>query len=147
MRTRPARGGTECDRDTRLLAALDHLVQRSPVRDRVDPQRLGVMGHSMGGGAISAAQRRPSLKAAVPFAPASFSPDLSNVQVPTMVMGARDDGTVTPSLRDTLYATLPAGTEGAFVELSSGGHAFPTRGNSNVTRRVIPMFDGGAASR
>lgn len=60
-------------RGTQLLAALDYLTQRSPVRDRVDPNRLGVLGHSMGGGgAISAAERRPSLKAAVPLAP--FSP-------------------------------------------------------------------------
>jgi dienelactone hydrolase len=128
-------------RGTQLLAALDYLTQRSPVRDRVDPQRLGVMGHSMGGGgAISAAQRRPSLKAAVPFAPASFSQDLSGVQVPTMIMGARDDGTVTPASLDRLYATLPTTTEGAFVELSSGGHGFPTWGNSNVTRRMIPWL-------
>src|SRR6478736_3194067 len=37
-------------RGTQLLAALDYLTQKSPVRDRVDPTRLGVVGHSMGGG-------------------------------------------------------------------------------------------------
>ncbi|MFJ7178397.1 hypothetical protein ACIQXA_18770 [Streptomyces massasporeus] len=42
-------------RGTQLLAALDHLSQKSPVRDRVAPGRLGVLGHSRGGGgAISA---------------------------------------------------------------------------------------------
>jgi hypothetical protein len=93
-----------------------------------------------GGGAISAAERRPSLKAAVPLAPASFSQNLSNVQVPTMIMGAQDDGTVTPPSLDTLYATKPATTKGAFVELASGGHGFPTWGNSQVTRRMIPWL-------
>jgi hypothetical protein len=85
-------------RGTQLLAALDYLTGQSPVRDRVDPNRLGVIGHSMGGGgAISAAERRPSLKAAVPLAPFSPSQNLSALTVPTMIQGARDDGTVTPS--------------------------------------------------
>jgi acetyl esterase/lipase len=128
-------------RGTQLLAALDYLTQRSPVRDRVDPNRLGVMGHSMGGGgAIHAATQRPELQAAIPFAPASFSQNLSGVRVPTMIMGARDDGTITPAALDQLYATLPGSTEGAFVELSSGGHGFPTWGNSQVTRRMIPWL-------
>ena len=73
-------------RGTQLLAALDYLTQRSSVRDRVDPDRLGVIGHSMGGGgAISAAERRPSLTAAIPLAPFSPSQNLSTDQVPTMV--------------------------------------------------------------
>ncbi|MDT0347442.1 hypothetical protein RM590_33450 [Streptomyces sp. DSM 44938] len=57
-----------------------------------------------------------------------------------MIMGARDDGTVTSAALDQLYATLPATAEGAFVELAGGGHGFPTRGNSQVTRRVIPRL-------
>ncbi|MEV5438405.1 ricin-type beta-trefoil lectin domain protein [Streptomyces sp. NPDC052682] len=128
-------------RGTQLLAALDYLTQKSPVRDRVDPDRLGVIGHSMGGGgAINAAVRRPSLKAAVPLAPFSPSQNLSTLRVPTMIMGARDDGTVTPSYLDGLYGGIPAGTQSAFIELSSGGHGFPTWGNSHVTRRMIPWL-------
>ncbi|WP_435857793.1 poly(ethylene terephthalate) hydrolase family protein [Streptomyces olindensis] len=128
-------------RGTQLLAALDYLTQKSPVRDRVDPSRLGVIGHSMGGGgAISAAERQPSLKAAVPLAPFSPSQNLSTLRVPTMIMGARDDGTVTPSYLDGLYGGMPAGTQSAFIELTTGGHGFPTWGNSNVTRRTIPWL-------
>jgi len=128
-------------RGTQLLAALDYLTQRSPVRDRVDPNRLGVLGHSMGGGgAISAAERRPSLKAALPLAPFSPSQNLSTLRVPTMIMGARDDGTVTPSYLDGLYGGMPATTQSAFVELTTGGHGFPVWGNSNVTRRTIPWL-------
>ncbi|WP_416973062.1 alpha/beta hydrolase family protein [Streptomyces sp. 4F14] len=128
-------------RGTQLLAALDYLTQRSPVRDRVDPNRLGVLGHSMGGGGtISAAERRPSLKAAVPLAPYSPSQNLSTLRVPTMIISARDDTVVTPNSVDNLYATLPAATEGAFLELATGGHGFPTRGNSAVTRRAIPWL-------
>ncbi|MFM9607232.1 poly(ethylene terephthalate) hydrolase family protein [Streptomyces niveiscabiei] len=128
-------------RGTQLLAALDYLTQRSPVRDRVDPGRLGVIGHSMGGGgAINAAERRPSLKAALPLAPFSPSQNLSTLRVPTMIMGARDDGTVTPSYLNGLYGGMPATTPSAYIELTSGGHGFPTWGNSNVTRRTIPWL-------
>ncbi|MFI7018951.1 hypothetical protein [Streptomyces sp. NPDC050164] len=48
------------------------------------------------------------------------------IQVPTTVMGARDEGTVTPSLLDTLHATLPGGStppptdEGPIVGAQSG---------------------------
>ncbi|THV42485.1 alpha/beta hydrolase [Glycomyces buryatensis] len=128
-------------RGDQLLAALDYLTQESEVQDRVDPERLGVMGHSMGGGgAIYAAEQRPDLQAAIPLAPYSPSQDLSTLEVPTMIMGAVDDGTVTPDYLDTLYGTLPAETEAAFVELSSGGHGFPVWGNSEVTRRTIPWL-------
>ncbi|MFG3722914.1 dienelactone hydrolase family protein [Streptomyces massasporeus] len=128
-------------RGTQLLAALDYLTRKSPVRDRVDPGRLGVLGHSMGGGgAISAAVRRPSLNAALPLAPFSPSQNLSSLRVPTMIMGARDDGTVTPSYLDGLYGGMPTGTQSAFIELTGGGHGFPTWGNSNVTRRIIPWL-------
>jgi pimeloyl-ACP methyl ester carboxylesterase len=128
-------------RGTQLLAALDYLTGQSPVRDRVDPNRLAVLGHSMGGGgAINAAMRRPSLKAAIPLAPASFSQNLSNVRVPTLIIGARDDGTITPSSINNLWATKPATTKGAYIELTSGGHGFPTWGNSQVTRREIPWL-------
>ncbi|MEY9490649.1 hypothetical protein RKD26_006443 [Streptomyces calvus] len=50
-------------RGNQLLAALDYLTQRSAVRGRIDSSRLGVMGHSMGGGGtLEAAKDRPSLQ-------------------------------------------------------------------------------------
>jgi len=93
-----------------------------------------------GGGAISAAERRPSLKAALPLAPFSPSQNLSSLRVPTMVMGARDDGTVTPSYLNGLYGSMTTATQSAYIELTSGGHGFPTWGNSSVTRRTIPWL-------
>jgi dienelactone hydrolase len=128
-------------RGTQLLAALDYLTQRSAVRDRVDPARLGVIGHSMGGGgAISAAERRPSLRAAIPLAPFSPSQNLAADQVPTMIMGGQNDTVVTPSYLDGLYATMPAATQSAFVQLAGADHLFPTRPNATVTRLMIPWL-------
>jgi hypothetical protein len=101
-------------RGTQLLAALDYLTQRSSVRDRVDASRTAVMGHSMGGGgAMSAALRRRSLKAAVGLAPFSPSQTLNNLRVPTMLLAGQNDGTTTPASIVNHYNAIPSGTEKA----------------------------------
>ena len=128
-------------RGAQLLAGLDYLTQKSPVRNRVDPNRLSVVGHSMGGGgALVAAERRPSLKAAVGLAPFKPSGNLAADRVPTMIMGGTRDTTVTPSYLDGLYATLPAATENAYVQLSGANHLFPTKPNTLETRLLIPWL-------
>lgn len=128
-------------RGVQLLAGLDYLTQKSPVRNRVDPNRLSVVGHSMGGGgALVAAERRPSLKAAVGLAPFKPSGNLAADRVPTMIMGGTRDTTVTPSYLDGLYATLPAVTENAYVQLSGANHLFPAKPNTLETRILIPWL-------
>jgi dienelactone hydrolase len=129
-------------RATELLAALDYLTQRSPVRDRVDPTRLSVMGHSAGGaGTILAAERRPSLKAAVGLAPGTpGSLSMSTDRVPTMVIGGQTDPTVTPSYLDSLYATLPAPTPSDFVQIAGADHLFFTRANNREMKVLIPWL-------
>lgn len=128
-------------RGTQLLAALDYLTQRSSVRGRVDAKRLAVMGHSMGGGgALVAAQQRPSLKAAVGLAPFKPSGPPSADRVPTMVIAGQRDGTFTPSYVDGLYRAIPAATEKAYLEFAGAGHAFPTRPNPLQMRLVIPWL-------
>jgi predicted dienelactone hydrolase len=71
-------------RGTQLLAALDHLTRQSSVRTRIDATRLGVRGHSMGGGGSLAASRtRPALQAAIPLTPWHGTKNWSAVRVPT----------------------------------------------------------------
>jgi alpha-beta hydrolase superfamily lysophospholipase len=128
-------------RGTQLLAALDYLTQRSSVRDRVDANRLAVMGHSMGGGgAMHAALQRPSLKATIGLAPFSPSQNLTNMRVPTMLLAGQNDGTTTPASITNLYNGIPAATEKAYLELTGAGHGFPTSSNSVMTRKVIPWL-------
>lgn len=128
-------------RGTQLLAALDYLTQKSPVRTRVDPNRLSVIGHSMGGGgALVAAERRPALKTAVGLAPFKPSGNLAADRVPTMIMGGTADTTVTPSYLDGLHATLPASTENAYLQLTGANHLFPTKPNTLEMRLLIPWL-------
>lgn len=128
-------------RGTELLAALDYLTQQSPVRDRVDAGRLGVIGHSMGGGGVvSATERRASLKAAVALAPFSPSQNMSTDRVPTMVMGGQNDTVVTPSYLDGLYATMPASTQSDFIQLAGADHLAYTHANTTEMRLLIPWL-------
>src|SRR3954469_15385252 len=129
-------------RATQLLAALDYLTQRSAVRDRVDPTRLAVMGHSAGGaGPILAAERRPSLKAAVGLAPGTpGSLSLATNTVPMMVIGGQTDPTVTPAYLDNLYAGMPPTTPSDFVQIAGADHLFFTRANNTEMKVLIPWL-------
>lgn len=129
-------------RGVQALAALDYLTQKSAVRDRVDRDRLAVMGHSAGGaGILIAAARRPTLKAAIGLAPGTPGAlSVSNVRVPTLIVGGQTDPTVTPSYLDNLYAGLPAPTPSAYLQLSGADHLYFTRPNANEIRRLVPWL-------
>jgi len=130
-------------RGTQLLAALDWLTTSSPVRALVDRNRLAVMGHSMGGGGVmSAAASRPSLKAAIGLAPfyASGNGNLSAIKVPTLIQGGQNDGTVTPSYLDGMYPTLASTTPGAYLQMSGADHLFWTKANATELRTLIPWL-------
>ncbi|WP_216592789.1 poly(ethylene terephthalate) hydrolase family protein [Verrucosispora sioxanthis] len=137
-----SRNDFDTARGTQLLAALDYLTQQSPVRDRVDPNRLAVSGHSMGGGgALSAAIRRSSLKAAVGITPYSPSQNLANDRVPTMVISGQADTVVTPSYALNLYNSLPASTESVYLEVAGGDHGFMVgRSNPVLIRTMLPFL-------
>lgn len=128
-------------RGTQLLAALDYLTQKSSVRSRVDPNRLAVVGHSMGGGgAMVAAERRPSLKAAVGLAPFMPSGNLSSDKVPTMVIAGSKDPTVSASSVLSLYNSAPSSTERAYLEFSGANHLTYTKPYTLEMRILIPWY-------
>ncbi|MGP4011342.1 dienelactone hydrolase family protein [Streptomyces sp. 4N124] len=120
-------------RGSQLLAALDYVTKSSSVRDRVDPNRLAVMGHSMGGGgSLWAAQNRSALKAAVPLAPWENDTTWESVRVPTMIIGGQSD-TLAPvaSMSIPIYTSMTAAPEKAYLEMLNGSHLAPV--NENVT--------------
>jgi dienelactone hydrolase len=117
-------------RGQQILAALDYLTRSSSVRNRVDPNRLAVMGHSMGGGGtLEAASDRPGLQAAVPLQPWHYVTNWSSIRVPTMIIGAQND-TIAPvaTMSQPFYQSIPASSEKAYAELAGQSHF---AGNSN----------------
>ncbi|MCF2126531.1 dienelactone hydrolase family protein [Strepomyces sp. STD 3.1] len=126
-------------RGRQLLAALDYLTERSSVRSRVDSSRLGVMGHSMGGGgSLEAAKSRPSLQAAIPLTPWNTDKSWPEVSTPTLIFGA-DGDTIAPvsSHAQPFYSSLPSGTDRAYLELNNASHFSPNSSNTTIAKYSI----------
>lgn len=126
-------------RATQLLAALDYLTQQSTVRSRVDATRLGVMGHSMGGGgSLRAATQRPALQAAIPLTPWHTTKSWPAVKVPTMVIGAENDS-IAPvaSHSEPFYTSLPSTLDKAYLELNNASHLAPNTSNVTIAKYSI----------
>lgn len=126
-------------RGRQLLAALDYLTQRSSVRGRVDATRLGVMGHSMGGGgSLEAAKSRPSLQAAVPLTPWNLDKTWPELRTPTLIVGA-DGDTIAPvsSHAEPFYENLPSSLDRAYLELNGASHFSPNTSNTTIAKYSI----------
>jgi dienelactone hydrolase len=132
-------GDGPSQRARQLQAALTHLTARSTVRDRVDASRLGVMGHSMGGGgAIEAAADRPDLLAAVPLTPWHTVKSWPRLRVPTLVLGAERDTTAPPaSHAEPFYDGMTAAREKAYLELADEDHRAPIRPNTTIGLHAV----------
>jgi predicted dienelactone hydrolase len=126
-------------RGDQLLAALDYLTRSSSVRSRIDPNRLAVAGHSMGGGgSLEAAKDRPSLQAAVPLAPWNLTKSWSGLRVPTLIIGGESD-TIAPVASHSIpfYTSIPSATEKSYLELNNASHFFPQTTNTPTGRQAV----------
>ncbi|RSN17396.1 alpha/beta hydrolase [Streptomyces sp. WAC 01325] len=126
-------------RGRQLLAALDHLTERSSVRSRIDASRLGVMGHSMGGGgSLEAAKSRPALQAAIPLTPWNLDKTWPEVTTPTLIFGA-DGDTIAPvaSHAEPFYSSLSSSLDRGYLELNSATHFTPNSSNTTIAKYSI----------
>lgn len=116
-------------RADQLLAALTQVSElgqsSGPLQGLIDPERMGVMGHSMGGGgALVAADRGDSrIKAAIPMAPWNINSNFSSMSVPTLVMGCENDtvAAVRSNAR-AFYSSFPTNLDRAYLEVNNGSH-------------------------
>jgi predicted dienelactone hydrolase len=126
-------------RGQQLLAALDYLTQSSSVRTRIDSSRLGVMGHSMGGGGtLEAAKSRPSLQAAIPLTGWNLDTTWPEIKTPTLIVGA-DGDTIAPvaTHSEPFYQSLPSTLDKAYLELRGATHFTPNSSNTTIAKYSI----------
>ncbi|MFE4635918.1 alpha/beta hydrolase family protein [Streptomyces sp. NPDC056773] len=126
-------------RGRQLLSALDYLTERSTVRTRIDSSRLGVMGHSMGGGGtLEAAKSRPSLQAAIALTGWNTDKSWPEIQTPTLIVGA-DGDTVAPVLThsEPFYTSLPGSLDKAYLELNNATHFTPNSSDTTIAKYSI----------
>ncbi|NGN64450.1 alpha/beta hydrolase [Streptomyces sp. A7024] len=126
-------------RARQMLAALDYLATSSAVKNRIDPGRLAVMGHSMGGGgSLRASEQRPALQAAVPLMPWENDKTWESNRVPTLIMGAENDLIASPgSHSERFYGTLTSAPEKAYLELNGAGHNVALSANTTIAKYGI----------
>jgi dienelactone hydrolase len=122
-------------RGNQLNAALRWLTSTSSVRSKVDPNRLAVGGHSMGGGGtLEALQDNPNLKLGIPIAPWNLSKSWGSVRQPVLIVsGSADLIASEGSHADRFYSSLGSREKGQ-VSITGGGHFFPQTTNAELSR-------------
>lgn len=130
---------TPDNRSEQLLAALRYVTDTSQAKNRVDPNRLAVMGHSMGGGgSLIASQKAPTLKAAIPLTGWNPNTTFSDLKVPTFVVSAQNDFIAPDGTHSRpFYQSLPASLNKAYMLLAGAGHMAPTKPDVTIAKYSI----------
>ncbi|SNR33280.1 Dienelactone hydrolase [Haloechinothrix alba] len=122
-----------------LMSALRYVTADSDVRDRVDDDRLAVMGHSMGGGgALIAARRNPALEAVIPLTGWNPNTDFSDLAVPTFVVSAENDW-IAPDASHSrpFYESMPESLDKAYMLLDGAGHFAPVFPDDTIAKYSV----------
>lgn len=139
-------------RKNALIAAVNVLraeneKEGSPLNGVLDPNKIGIMGHSLGGGASLAAavELGDSIGAVIPLTPyccelrESFTGDYANLTVPTLIIASAEDTVAPPATHSwLLYESIADGTDKAYVEFATGPHTLPT--NTGPDLQTLALY-------
>ena len=133
-----------------LIAAVDFIKAENqnpdaPIVNKIDPDKIAIMGHSMGGGAslAAAAELGNNIGAVIPLAlyccepGQSFSGDYSNISAPALVISSAVDEVAPPEEHAKLvYDSI--GSAKIYLELAEGDHMFVT--NSGEEKSTLGRY-------
>ena len=136
---------TESDRRDDVLFALSSMLDDRQYKNYVDMDRIGLIGHSLGGYTmLGLAGAWPSWKdkrfkavlALSPFAdPFIVKKGLGRIDIPVMYQGGTKDEAITPSLKRRGYSQTHAPKY--FIELDGAGHFAWTEMETNYQSLII----------
>jgi dienelactone hydrolase len=110
----------------------------SPLAGRIDPAKMAVMGHSMGGGGalLAANEHSDQIRASIPFTPWEPESTLEGITAPTLILAGELDGIAEVAEHAWRHFTLiPDATPKVYLEMAGGNHyiADTTRGTDLAT--------------
>lgn len=126
-------------RSRQQLAAIQYAITQSrsassPVYNKVDATRIGLSGHSMGGGAtlLTARNAPTNIRGAFPLTPWSSDKNFSNLTVPAGILACENDTVAANSSHSSaFYNRIPASTPKAYYELRGESHFCPQSPSNN----------------
>jgi pimeloyl-ACP methyl ester carboxylesterase len=134
------------ERKNALVAAVallraENTREGSPLLNKLNADRIGIMGHSLGGGASLAAavELGDQIHAVIPLTPyccelrQSFTGDYGNLTVPTLIFGSAEDTVAPPATHSKLlYDAIAPATPRAYLEFTTGAHNLPTNEGTDL---------------
>jgi len=128
------------------IAAVDFLIAEnakddSPIKGRIDTNKIAIMGHSLGGGAALAAavELDDRIKAVIPLLPyccelgESFTGNYSALNVPTLIFASAEDTVAPPAEHaKALFDSINPDTPRLYAEFATGAHGMATNGGDQL---------------
>lgn len=125
-------------RATQLSKALDYMIAQSgssssPIYNKVDSTRLGVIGWSMGGGGTLKLSTQRSINAIIPQAPYYAGTNSFNtIKTPTLILACGADAVAPVGVHASpFYNRIPSTTPKAYLEIYGGSHFCANSGYPN----------------
>ena len=112
----------------------------SPVANKIDIEKIALMGHSMGGGAALAAADRlgETVGAVIPLAlyccepDGSFEGDYSSLTAPALIVASAEDSVAPPEAHARLLYDALGSEHKIYMEFAAGDHMFPANGGPEL---------------